>query len=679
MLLTKIVLEDYGIYRGRNAFDFTCTKNKPIILIGGTNGAGKTTLFESIMVCLYGISSLGKRTTKKSYMQFLSRKIHRYSKSSTLADHAAISVQFKFYHNGNQTEYLVERSWRNTDGQIHENLNISKRSGRSKFRSLETIERSNWQSFIQDLIPRGIVELFFFDGEKIVEIAEEGIEDQVIKESFKSLLGINIVEQLRADLHVNMMRSLTNKSKTLQQDFEKYKSEKDEITSATARLRDKLASMQTEMDSLKLQIEGLDSQIAKIGGAFASDRESTKLSLAVKRITYESIHGRIQDICSGVLPFAIIPKLMQELSRQIMSDEKIQQQNAGCELAKSKLKKIIIDMSDPTFWKDTNIEQSSISEVSSTLKTALKKEINLLKTKDKPVFALSAEHTQRIHAIAQKTSTDAYEQLKKDTEKINEVSEEIGRFETLIANVPADDEVGPIVSKLGELHMVEGALQADMDYIEANISSNVSLKQHLNAKIRDILSQIYKNEKVQQHIGLTQDVQRVLDEFIERLTVKKIHLLEQYILEAINILMHKKDFITKVTVNPETFEVTLFKPNNEIHPRDILSKGEQQMLATGILWALARTSGRPLPFMIDTPLARLDSSHRKNIIEEFFFTASHQILIFSTDKEVEYADYKTLKPYISRSYTMEYVEDEGMTLVHDGYFWNKVGKKIVAV
>jgi len=61
MLLTKITLNDYGVYRGRNEFDFRTTQEKPIVLCGGGNGAGKTTLFESIMICLYGKESFEKK------------------------------------------------------------------------------------------------------------------------------------------------------------------------------------------------------------------------------------------------------------------------------------------------------------------------------------------------------------------------------------------------------------------------------------------------------------------------------------------------------------------------------------------------------------------------------------------------------------------------------------------
>ena len=129
-----------------------------------------------------------------------------------------------FFHSGKETEYRIDRTWSGTQSHIDEQLIIKKRySDKDEFKPLDNVEESQWQSFIDDLIPKGIVKLFFFDGEKIVGIAKEGREDLAIKESFKSLLGIEIVEQLRADLQVNLMRNLTVDSKSLQLDFDKYK------------------------------------------------------------------------------------------------------------------------------------------------------------------------------------------------------------------------------------------------------------------------------------------------------------------------------------------------------------------------------------------------------------------------------------------------------------------------
>ena len=103
------------------------------------------------------------------------------------------------------------------------------------------------------------------------------------------------------------------------------------------------------------------------------------------------------------------------------------------------------------------------------------------------------------------------------------------------------------------------------------------------------------------------------------------------------------------------------------------------MFATAVVWGLAKTSGRPLPFMIDTPLARLDVSHRDNMIEKFFPYASHQVVIFSTDSEISEQYYQQLLPNLSRSYAMEYLPGEGKTKQHLGYFWNDKGERIVAV
>jgi DNA sulfur modification protein DndD len=164
-----------------------------------------------------------------------------------------------------------------------------------------------------------------------------------------------------------------------------------------------------------------------------------------------------------------------------------------------------------------------------------------------------------------------------------------------------------------------------------------------------------------------------------KLKEKKLQQLEVYLLEELQRLLHKENFITKVTVDKKSFDITLYDKDENAIPKDLLSKGEQQMFATGVLLALAKTSGKPLPFMIDTPLARLDVSHRDNMIEKFFPYASHQVVIFSTDSEISEQYYQQLLPYLSRSYAMEYLPGEGKTKQHLGYFWNDKGERIVAV
>ncbi len=75
-----------------------------------------------------------------------------------------------------------------------------------------------------------------------------------------------------------------------------------------------------------------------------------------------------------------------------------------------------------------------------------------------------------------------------------------------------------------------------------------------------------------------------------------------------------------------------------------------------MLWGLARASARPLPAVIDTPMARLDAAHRQHLVERYFPNASHQVVIFSTDTEVDRKYYQDLQPHIARAYHLNYDE-----------------------
>lgn len=92
------------------------------------------------------------------------------------------------------------------------------------------------------------------------------------------------------------------------------------------------------------------------------------------------------------------------------------------------------------------------------------------------------------------------------------------------------------------------------------------------------------------------------------------------------------------------------------------------MLAVALLWGLARAARQPLPVVIDTPLGRLDSSHRGNLIERYFPYVSHQVLLLSTDTEITSEACKQLAPYIGRSYRLEFDRTKAATTVHPGYF-----------
>ena len=673
MHLTKVTLKNYGVYRDKVEFDLTTTPDKPIILIGGTNGAGKTTLFESILIGFYGQSYFNKKTTRKEYEKFLGNKVHRYLGTTAAADSTSIIVDFKFYHNGIVDDYTVDRTWYDNDGRLTEELKIKKNNKR-----LDSVEESQWQSFIEELIPKGIAKLFFFDGEKIVKMTEDENEEIEIKSSFDSLLGLDVVEQLHSDLRIHIMRNMKDNSKTIDAQYNGFIHEKEEIVKDLERLERNIVSKTNNQENILSEIHTLEDKISKIGGGFASKREDLRLKKASLEITHTVSESELKSLLSGPMPFCLIPKQIKSLQNQIKKDSEITKKQFEKEILDEKLNQILAVLNQKTLWKKIP-KDSQIKELLNSKITKVFESKKSSKQEMKNLFNFSLLESTNILNLLHNLVTTHIPKLEHESLQFDKISDELNQIETALSNAPNDDEIGPLISKLNSLHKEQGMLENEIDHMESKVSTQNTYLKMINHKIRNIVADQYKDKSAGVQVQLATKVQKVLDEYILKLKEKKLQLLEVYLLEELRRLLHKENLITKVTINKISFEITLYDKDENAIPKDLLSKGEQQMFATGVLLALARTSGKPLPFMIDTPLARLDVSHRDNMIEKFFPYASHQVVIFSTDSEISEDYYRQLLPYLSRSYAMEYMPGKGKTKQHLGYFWNDKGERIVAV
>ena len=206
--------------------------------------------------------------------------------------------------------------------------------------------------------------------------------------------------------------------------------------------------------------------------------------------------------------------------------------------------------------------------------------------------------------------------------------------------------------------------QKKLEDIQKNISK---VKKELERYSEHILE-----KKNNQHlIESAAKVQHTLKQFKERLTVKKLNKLEREVTECFRYLLHKSNLIHRVSINTEDYSLSLFDPFGLFVPKHRLSAGEKQLLAIAFLWGLARVSGRNLPIAIDTPLGRLDSSHRDNLVERYFPTASHQVILFSTDTEITESQVQRLREQgaIAKEYLLRYNPTNRSTIIESGYFW----------
>lgn len=678
MLLSKVILNDFGVYRGRNEFDFQTTPDKPIILIGGTNGAGKTTLFESVMLCLYGQDSFEKKTSQRQYHQKIARTIHRFLGTKKSADEASVIVEFQFAHAGKTFEYQVMRMWQNNQGEIDETLSIKKRElGEENFAKLDSLEETEWQTFIDQLLPKGITKLFFFDGEQIQNIADSGEEDKYIKSSFDTLLGLDLVNQLIDDIGISILRNSDGETKKILDEIESQTKIKQESDMKLKSLLEKQANLKGEISTLQKKLDTQEEQFKKIGGSFADRRESLYVDKATQESKLENIDKEIRILCTDILPFSLIPKQLDELKTEI----KLDQQKIQDSFEKNILEKSFKELSEKIKSHDFMSEYDDITKqkVTNEMQDIFQNKIDSISKIPELSYNFSAIDMEKvidlIDEVNQKTETRVEELARSHSILISSL--ELNKVS--LESAPKDDEIGPVFSELTKTSREMGELVNELEHLETLESQEKSIIVLVNSKIRINLTKKRFDKKRLAGLELAPKVQDVLEEYAKILRSKKLELLEGYILDGLKILLHKKDFIEKVVINKETFEIKLFKGNDDEITKDMLSKGELQMYSTTIVRALAKTSGRPLPFMIDTPLARLDEEHRANLVENFYPDASHQTIILSTDSEINSEHYQQLKPHIAKSFVIRYDSDKGKTIIHDSYFFNEKGEKLIEV
>ena len=89
-----------------------------------------------------------------------------------------------------------------------------------------------------------------------------------------------------------------------------------------------------------------------------------------------------------------------------------------------------------------------------------------------------------------------------------------------------------------------------------------------------------------------------------------------------------------------------------------------KIFAIAVLSALIRERKGRFPVVVDTPLARLDQQHRSALIKRFFATVSHQVVVLSTDQEVDGLAYEALKPFTNAEYTLDFDDAMGRTSIN---------------
>lgn len=656
MILDTIILENYGAYGGRQEACLTPEEGKPIILFGGMNGGGKTTLLDAVQLAFYGARARISNRGKLGYKEYLRESIHRGCDPS---EGACITVRYRRVIDGETRSFELQRYWREGVKGIEETVRVL-RDGLP-----DDILTEHWDEDIEAYLPSSIAHLFFFDGEQIKELAEGGHAAEILGTAIHSLLGLDLVDRLENDLKVFERRK---KSEGLDPESLKKltqaRGELEEIDREQEKTAMAEGALVNEAGRLAKDLRAKEELFRAEGGELYLRRKELEDELFALKEQKVTTEARLRELVAGPLPLLLVENLLAEVEQLVRHESEIKRARVLQEVLETRDDEILDTL------KAEKIGAQSLNSLTKIMAEDRKKRAGL--AQESLILDTDDTLAPQIAHLRGTVLPTADQQARDLTSQISVLDENIARLEGELERVPTADRIAEAQQELEVARKAHQDKRAELEAVK--VRRQALQRQRMMAEARldrlgenDVDSQFSEDGRLRM-LKHSLRVRETLGRFRTKIVQQHTDNMETLMLESFRKLLRKKELVSGLKINPETFEATLTTKDGKNLPFDRLSAGEKQLLATSLLWGLARASGRPVPTIIDTPLGRLDSSHRKHLTERYFPNASHQVLLLSTDEEIVGGYFEELKPFITRTYLLEHNEGSGQTNLKKGYF-----------
>lgn len=645
MIIKSLKLHNFGVYAGNNEFVFE--GKKPIVLIGGMNGRGKTTFLEAILLALYGSNSFAYVESEyKVYTQYLRSYVNR----DAIDNLCWIELDFDIQQGEQRENYRIIREWEGFSKRINESLLVYKDGEYSEFLT------NNWPMFVENILPSALSNLFFFDGEKIAELAVDTSNEQ-LKKAIRSMLGISVLDVLKNDVNRNIKKANKDAPSSDSLDaLNKIRDKKETQNDELKQLNSQKEQIQIELDSNNSKRELLVQMYSSRGGIAEEKRLETMQKKSDSSSELALLNSKLTDFASGELPLALV--------KDLLVDIKIQ---ADIENKEMVLKKSLSQLEE--LQKDYAKNHSTKNAESAAFIKYVKKIAKEQHTEQ--IYGLSDYSLYQLTSLIDAQISDAVNETSMVIKRKTSLEKTIGELDSYL-NLDIDnqeleginDEIRKVEAQIIESQLRIKEFSKKIAELEERIRVTDAL---FNTALEDYLADAENQDELTRTSKYSEMIIKVIDRYLVELQKKKADILGMTITECYKKLASKKTLIKSVSVDYETLDYRYYSDNGKIIPKDSLSAGEKQVMIISILWALAICSKQKLPVIIDTPLSRLDSNHRKTIIKKYFPHASQQTIILSTDSEVNKTYYQMMKADIGDEYTLIYDDNTKSTSIQKGY------------
>ncbi|MDU1412561.1 MAG: DNA sulfur modification protein DndD [Clostridium sp.] len=717
MIINSITLKNFRSYEDETTFSFTPQDNKNIVLIGGENGAGKSTLFEAIKLCIYGSMAYGYIGNNYNYLSKIKNNINDNAfKNEDIECYLGLSLSFK--EGTKIKKYYLKRSWNYLNQKIYEEFNIYLNN-----KELNNEDKLYFDKYLKSVLPPSLFDFFFFDGEELSDFFTGKSASSNLKESVLELFNYDTFEILKKQLlSQQRLKSKSNfKLEEAQTNFESLSSTVGSIKDKIKSLKNEILISESELDNLIIERNKLEEDFKNSGGLLEDEKAALNSEIAKLENERIFINTDIKNFCNDTLPFLMVTDLLQKTRIQIEKEDALNSYNSiskklSGNVVKTTISKhlpqeinnidfneIAIDLLNNMFDKNEITNVSNILELSIEQKNSVTHTIdNILNKKNALSNSIFSKYNdvavigKKIKSLRDKLNSSVSQDILNNyLENLHNINEDINSIQNSLAIKKAS-----IISHEEELKNKEYHLtRAKNEY--------ATLLQNIN--ILDISTELIE----------------YLEELISNLTKGKIALIQDEFIKIFTKIIRKDNYVNSIIID-DNFNTTLYI-NKDYTSTEILnvinnlgfdgltkkygekfledlynhyrvktseqlksliindisfnyitlstkinindfSNGEKQIYILCLIWAIIKSSGVEIPFIIDTPYARIDESHRNSLTTTYLPNISNQVIILSTNKEIDKDLYTIIKPFVCDEYLLLYNTSQRKTEVKKGYF-----------
>lgn len=693
MKINNIILHNFGSYEGTTNFETRPYDGRNIVLIGGKNGAGKTTLFTAMRLCLYGYKSMGYKNLNSFYNRAIIKLINNTAKITKPAT-AFVAMCIELNNGQEMDSFSITRKWELNESLI-ETFSVFKNGV-----CLSEDEIADFEKYIVSLIPPELFNLYFFDGEKIADFFMDEGSNTRIKDAFLTLCGYDTFDIMRKNFK-RIRAGIPTSAPAL----DEYIVAKDALASAKSLyhdLTDRLKSCVDAIADCEATLDAEEKEYHQKGGITEEEWNQKLYTLKEEEKKRETYNALLKKWANDVIPFIILRKQILALKAQMENENQALKYTYFCEVLNSPAVQALVKD------KLAEIDSAAFADFG---------------TEKEPILNLSFEQNSLI--LAQINTILSFEQ-----DKVEKCKKAIKRSLNLTAKIRKEIDSSSITSvqeymkRRAQLFEEKSALLVQRVELEQQLVAQkeaLTLAEQQLGKVQTCLEEELKKASIN---DISARAIVMLDKLQEILYRRQIDKVENCFRKEIRTLMRKTHFIDDIYIDDNfnthiyrTEKVsiekirkalktnteeqllafwgakamqTLYKKANSNAYNDMckyfesvdikslslqieidkasLSNGEKQIFIMALYYSLVSLCNHELPFVIDTPFARIDTEHRHNISKHFFSQLKGQVFILSTNEEINSSHIQILEDKIAATYMLENSDNKRTVVVKNSYF-----------